>query len=262
MKFEITKGSVEDFGGSLDWVTHVLCKKDDGRIFGAENFDYMCRAIDYHPGSKEFKIANPTQFEVIAERRPIAENRPITEPQPDTDGWIDWNGGDCPVEKGTLVDVMYRDGVKMFKAPAGELDLNPAHNRHAKSWAHSGMNADIVAYRLSKPDKPAEPESTAWNGEGLPPVGVMCEVFDSKQWHPCVVVGNYDGYAFAWNYDHKISVTSNAASTFRPIRSQEEIEREQAIAEMWAIIHKEDDEDKSVVESLYDAGYRKVGVLL
>ena len=26
------------------------------------------------------------------------------------DGWIDWGGGECPVEKGTLVDVRLRNG--------------------------------------------------------------------------------------------------------------------------------------------------------
>ena len=26
------------------------------------------------------------------------------------DGWIEWGGGECPVEEGTLVDVRFRDG--------------------------------------------------------------------------------------------------------------------------------------------------------
>ena len=27
-----------------------------------------------------------------------------------SDGWIEWGGGECPVERGTLVDIKDRDG--------------------------------------------------------------------------------------------------------------------------------------------------------
>ncbi len=59
--------------------------------------------------------------------------------------WIKWEGGECPVEKGTLVDVKYRDG---------------GINEHVKAmgywdndWHNDGEPGDITAYRLHEPDK-------------------------------------------------------------------------------------------------------------
>lgn len=69
--------------------------------------------------------------------------------------WIKWEGGECPVPEGTLIDVKYRDGHKQKGCPAG---LTPAKfERHALFWGHSGIAADIIAYRLAKPKKTAEP---------------------------------------------------------------------------------------------------------
>lgn len=77
----------------------------------------------------------------------------------------------------------------------------------------------------------------AWNGEGLPPVGCECEytLNNGGTWHECTVeylVGTqgavlscdvYEGvqYVHFCNYDGKL---------FRPIRSEEEKKRDEAIA--------------------------------
>jgi len=69
-----------------------------------------------------------------------------------------------------------------------------------------------------------------WDGEGLPPVGTECEAYDGAQWYPAVVVGHYDGFAFAWNYDHRITFTVNEIDShnFRPIRTEAERKRDAA----------------------------------
>lgn len=62
------------------------------------------------------------------------------------EGWIEWLGGECPVPMGTLVDVKYRDGGEASCVPAGKF---VSGGRFAVEWDHSGVNGDIVAYRLA-----------------------------------------------------------------------------------------------------------------
>lgn len=103
------------------------------------------------------------------------------------DGWIDWGGGECPVEKGTLVDVKWRDGRIDDSIPAKISHDLDSSKRNAISWRHHGNSHDIIAYRLHKPQEVTEADEEAdlnecigqdvalvWSGDGLPPVG--CEV--------------------------------------------------------------------------------------
>ena len=55
--------------------------------------------------------------------------------------WIEWNGGECPVSDGALVDVKLR-GIPRSQQhkPAGPYD-----------WRHFGDVGEIIAYRLSEP---------------------------------------------------------------------------------------------------------------
>lgn len=55
------------------------------------------------------------------------------------DGWIEWGGGECPVEHGTLVDVRFRDGDDDRNIEANHL-----------LWNHEKWSADIIAYRLHR----------------------------------------------------------------------------------------------------------------
>lgn len=73
-------------------------------------------------------------------------------PAPDADGWIEWKGGECPVEKGTLVDVIWRDGAERSGVKA--LHLGGAGHQF---WVADGMVNDIIAYRLHKPEQ-SKPE--------------------------------------------------------------------------------------------------------
>lgn len=76
---------------------------------------------------------------------------PWDEKNTDADGWIEWNGGECPVEKGTLVDVRYRNSEKFpdkFGTIALEAGGYGATDRH---WNRDGYPNDIIAYRLHQP---------------------------------------------------------------------------------------------------------------
>lgn len=60
------------------------------------------------------------------------------------DGWIQWAGGDCPVDSDAIVEVKYRNP-------------NPYQYNNDRagdfSWAHDGIDGDIIAYRLRQPAK-------------------------------------------------------------------------------------------------------------
>lgn len=63
-------------------------------------------------------------------------------------GWIEWDGGHCPVPRGTLVDVRYRSGEEKFSLPA--LEMVPGSDASYSYWKNDGMSADIIAYRLTQ----------------------------------------------------------------------------------------------------------------
>lgn len=61
--------------------------------------------------------------------------------------WLEWAGGECPVEGDTLVDVEVRCGGKAFGFPASDRPRVGFWNR---AWR--GRSRDIVRYRLSGDD--------------------------------------------------------------------------------------------------------------
>lgn len=60
--------------------------------------------------------------------------------------WIEWPGGYCPVPRGTLVDVIYRDGETIYGLPANEIN-DTKRDASVCFWRHDGMPNDIVRYR-------------------------------------------------------------------------------------------------------------------
>lgn len=71
-------------------------------------------------------------------------------PAPDADGWIEWEGGECPVNGDELVVCKVRSG--------REWRDGKAIMAKVLRWRHTGGIADIIAYRLHK-QEPAKPES-------------------------------------------------------------------------------------------------------
>lgn len=58
--------------------------------------------------------------------------------------WTAHSGGKCPVPKGTLVDVKFRDNTSVTDVPAGVL----LKGFCAEEWSHSRHPGDIVMWRL------------------------------------------------------------------------------------------------------------------
>lgn len=167
-----------------------------------------------------------------------------------SDGWIDWHGGKCPVDSDVIVEVKCR-----------------WHNQHQYNndragdfyWAHTGSNADIIAYRLQQPtkseqacDDAAEADDEAdlnecigqdvdtpeWNGDGLPPVGTICEAkvprsITGWEWREVKVVesGIHGAEKEVLVYDLETTFPS-WTDEFRPLRTEAEKAREKLAASL------------------------------
>lgn len=89
---------------------------------------------------------------------------------------------------------------------------------------------ETLEQRVRSEEKPA---STEWNGEGLPPVGVVCEYQDivNSDWYEVEIT-----YLSDWNIcfkllsgndkDVELSKYTDYCPQFRPIKSKEEIDRD------------------------------------
>lgn len=70
---------------------------------------------------------------------------PPSEPlAPSAEGWIEWAGGECPVENTARVDVRWSDGVVMQRKAAW-----------LWRWEHTDSDPNIIAYRIAPP-KPGD----------------------------------------------------------------------------------------------------------
>lgn len=71
--------------------------------------------------------------------------------------WIKWNGGECPVPAGTIVDVEHRDGEICqnqvawgLKNAYSKIDPQGSSRAGGAFWRNDGSIADIIAYRIIK----------------------------------------------------------------------------------------------------------------
>lgn len=153
------------------------------------------------------------------------------------EGWIEWGGGECPVNPSEMVDVIFGRG--------GRVSTNIAD---CWRWNHNGTDSDIIAYRLHQPQQTEQPEAseedlnecigqapaTAWNGEGLPPVGMEIEYkFAKANYRTYFSRGKVLAYGI-----HNVFIEHLAGKNefiqpldkieFRPIRSEAERKRHEA----------------------------------
>lgn len=103
-----------------------------------------------------------------------------------------------------------------------------------------------------------------WTGEGLPPVGTVCEVCsDLGSWEVCTVLA-HNGADVVFVDATGVYGGLDESRRFRPIRTPEQIaaeEREKAVDEMVTVwkrtMGRFAQEERGLAEMLYDAGYRK-----
>lgn len=188
--------------------------------------------------------------------------------------WIEWGGGECPVEDGTIIDVRYRDGQEKTLPANEHIDGREATNQY---WRNCNQINDIIAYRLHKPDINSRANDDrmeqdlnecigqdvdpAWNGDGLPPVGTICEALmpalDNTLWHWRTVKVVESGAPGAEKevlaYD--IENTKPAwTDEFRPLRTEADKKRDEAIKGMASVIdYRNGCSSKPLAGWIYDA---------
>lgn len=158
-------------------------------------------------------------------------------------GWIQWAGGECPVDSDAIVEVKYRIPkpyqYNNYNDRAGDFD-----------WEHIGSNADIIAYRLHKPEIKSNANDDRleqdlnecigqdidvpeWNGDGIPPVGTVCMANLANGWTDVKVayIGDEGGCREALVFEIK-STKPAWADEFRPLRTEAEKVREAEVNEL------------------------------
>ena len=211
-----------------------------------------------------------------------------------SEGWIEWAGGECPVEGAAFVD---------YKMRSEQVDTEDAH---ILRWDHKGYSGDIIAYRPHKPvinsranddrleqdlnggligpfnsieeciayaDKEREQDLNEcigqpvppieWANSGLPLVGVTCEMADENgSYKPVEIIAWRNECVIGWDSERLITYISNNPSDFRPLRTEAEKLREAAIQDLTSVICGNVPDTGMATaamyaERVYDAGYRK-----
>ena len=84
-------------------------------------------------------------YKALIENMPIPTFKLVVAPTTttaDSDGWIEWNGGDCPIDPNIMVEIKHR------------IEESTATNRaKVYRWDHKDNNGDIIAYRIIKEDR-------------------------------------------------------------------------------------------------------------
>jgi hypothetical protein len=112
--------------------------------------------VTFHPGDVMVKIVGTdrdTIFDLVKKIEALTA-KPLDLPKIDPSmvepEWIEWNGGECPVPKGTMVKVRYRCGREGGPFPAGVELLNGSADACDMFWRHEDEADadDIVAYSV------------------------------------------------------------------------------------------------------------------
>jgi hypothetical protein len=122
------------------------------------------------------------------------------------------------------------------------------------SWQHSELIESFRAGLIAR--------HAGWNGEGLPPVGTVCEMKDDRgSWLKVEIIASHAGYSHGWSDVCTQNFFADDPQDFRPIRTPEQIaadEREAAIDQMTLLLDTDRGRAMRLIsEALYDAGYRK-----
>lgn len=60
-------------------------------------------------------------------------------------GWIEWAGGECPVDAGVAILIQFRCETRE------EAEVHPPEIGIFFRWSHRGTPGDIIAYREAQP---------------------------------------------------------------------------------------------------------------
>lgn len=184
-----------------------------------------------------------------AHRRIESVNGPISAYEAvvkaDADGWIEWNGEtSCrPIADDQCYEAKTRDG-RVVKKVSRWLDCNQLGQK---------LDSDITHYRPII-DQPASEEPNGWDGEGLPPVGIECEIQrgEGLNWYKITVRAYSPNKHYIWISDDggegEVLSLQGSRYKFRPLRT----DREQWVDRALCLITPAPS-PKMLAEAIYDA---------
>ena len=97
--------------------------------------------------------------------------------------------------------------------------------------------------------------------EYMPEVGTVCEYFwsEGKEWRKCEVIAVHNSKIIVADYEGIAYEGINPMlNRLRPLKTQQEIEREEAILDLYVLINQYASPAANA-SMICDAGYRKVG---
>lgn len=141
--------------------TNVITQDSDGEVntyndaknLRVNEFGTWCYTGDFYgfilPHLRGSCVASDCATAIITRDQYEAALAASQAPAADADGWIEWHGGECPVDYGTIVDAKDRDGFTHF----GEM-VGVSNNIDDIFWQRGACGSscnEIVAYRLHQP---------------------------------------------------------------------------------------------------------------
>lgn len=186
---------------------------------------------------------------------------------------------DCDMHHESVSPVLYRNFIDS-KATCTCGNAFGIRLDHGDEWTHScGMSYRLFGnalYIYERPKPEADPEPVAWDGEGLPPVGVECEYscvtggHECDNWFKCEVLDiGQRGFTIISHHlktdgDFRVQFFKACNIKFRPIKTERGKVYEFALKQLWkeydAVYQSQAVQDvmNQVVLDLYDAGMLKM----
>lgn len=127
-------------------------------------------------------------------------------------------------------------------------------------WRHVDWKMGALTLVTEHPDY--EAPATPWTGEGLPPVGTVCEVDIESDWEEATVIAHDSQLAIVRRFsDECLMYDPVGTAQVRPIRTPEQIEAEEREKAVRQVYESANGQGRSVLEMLgeaYDAGRKQV----
>ena len=121
-------------------------------------------------------------------------------------------------------------------------------------WQSCGDPWPLQRYKDAGVHDIVERPSPAWDGSGLPPVGVECEVIMGSRWIHCEIIGRVEGKAWVRAIKTDEHWTIRRHQSFRPLRTEKERVCELAERQAEKYGHPA---CSNTINALYDAGMLK-----
>ena len=125
-----------------------------------------------------------------------------------------------------------------FRFPDAYGELSYCIGVIARNLIDTGTDVDYHMIRRDSYESAlAASQKPAWNGEGVPPVGCECESkqFSQVDWNKLKVVAVCDGHVFGFWGNGVSTALDSKMWEFRPLRTEAEMKRDEAIEEMLKI---------------------------